>query len=94
MVAYERQLNSRLTMIWEQTHREESVSEAIANETESNRAILERVANSERSRLQNAIHSAQKKEEQRKEDTKAGVQASVIVPLVKTRTMMKWSLMF
>ena len=69
MVAYERQLNCRLTRIWEQTHREESVSEAIANEAESNKAILERVSSSERGRLRNAIHSAQKKEEQRKEDT-------------------------
>lgn len=83
MVAYERQLNCRLTRIWEQTHREESVSEAIANEAESNKAILERVSSSERGRLRNAIHSAQKKEEQRKEDTKAGVQASVKVSLVK-----------
>ena len=83
MVAYERQLNCRLTRIWEQTHREESVSEAIANEAEENKAILERVASSERGRLRNAIHSAQKKEEQRKEDTKAGVQASVKVSLVK-----------
>ena len=83
MVAYERQLNCRLTRIWEQTHREESVSEAIANEAESNKAILERVSSSERGRLRNAIHSAQKKEEQRKEDTKAGVQASVKVSHVK-----------